>query len=184
MCPAIARDTLAIHVPFSSKIVQYALENWSDELLQILKDLQEDKSSFEKLGVSYEVKAFYDILVKVRDENQFNYADDKCLELAKAIKELVDDKSQYADWSSRDDIKNQLNMDLTILLYKHGYPPEWDEEIFEQVLEQTENFKKNEDDISSTTFYLNASSINKEDNFLEVAETQPSINNSEENNIN
>lgn len=29
LCPAIARDTLAIHVPFSSKIVQYALENWS-----------------------------------------------------------------------------------------------------------------------------------------------------------
>lgn len=29
LCPAIARDTLAIHVPFSPKIVQYALENWS-----------------------------------------------------------------------------------------------------------------------------------------------------------
>jgi type I restriction enzyme R subunit len=33
-------------------------------------------------------------------------------------------------------------MDLTVLLYKNGYPPEWDEEVFEQVLEQTENFKK------------------------------------------
>src|SRR5699024_5919947 len=152
---------------FVSEVVSEFIDDLSDELLQILKDLQEDKSSFEKLGVSYEVKAFYDILVKVRDENQFNYADDKCLELAKAIKELVDDKSQYADWSSRDDIKNQLNMDLTILLYKHGYPPEWDEEIFEQVLEQAENFKKNEDNISPLTLYTNASDINKADNFLE-----------------
>jgi type I restriction enzyme R subunit len=32
-------------------------------------------------------------------------------------------------------------MDLTILLYKNGYPPQWDEEVFERVLEQAENFK-------------------------------------------
>ena len=35
-------------------------------------------------------------------------------------------------WSTRDDIKNQLNMDLTVLLYQNGYPPEWDEEVFNQ----------------------------------------------------
>lgn len=29
--------------------------------------------------------------------------------LAKAIKELVDDKAQYTDWAARDDIKSQLN---------------------------------------------------------------------------
>jgi len=127
----------------------------SDELLEILKDIQEDKISFEKMGISYEEKAFYDILIKVRDDNDFIYEDSKCLILAKAIKELVDDKSQYADWASRDDIKNQLNMDLTVLLYKHGYPPEWDEEIFEKVMEQAENFKKNILDDS------NVSSINK-----------------------
>lgn len=28
LCPALARDTLAIHIPFNSKIMQYALENW------------------------------------------------------------------------------------------------------------------------------------------------------------
>ena len=31
---------------------------------------------------------------------------------------------------------------LTVLLYKNGYPPEWDEEVFEKVMEQAENFKK------------------------------------------
>lgn len=34
-------------------------------------------------------------------------------------------------------------MDLTILLYQNGYPPEWDEEVFEKVMEQAENFKAN-----------------------------------------
>jgi type I restriction enzyme R subunit len=33
-------------------------------------------------------------------------------------------------------------MELTVLLYKNGYPPEWDEVVFEQVMEQAENFKK------------------------------------------
>lgn len=108
----------------------------------ILKDLQEDKKPFGEWVISYEGKAFYAILVKVRDEHEFIYADEKCLELAQAIKQLVDGKAQYADWSSRKDIKNQLNMDMTILLYENGYLSEWDEEIFEKVKEQAENFQK------------------------------------------
>ncbi len=107
-----------------------------------MRDLQNDKASFEKLGITFEEKAFFDILVKVRDDHGFPYADEKCIVLAKKIKELVDDKAQFADWSIRDDIKNQLNMELTILLYKNDYPPEWDEEVFEKVMEQTENFKR------------------------------------------
>ena len=27
-------------------------------------------------------------------------------------------------------------------MYQNGYPPEWDEEVFEKVMEQAENFKK------------------------------------------
>lgn len=127
---------------FVSEVTADFINSLSDEIIKILSDLQIDMDSFKDLGISYEEKAFYDILIKVRDEHEFEYADEKCLELAKAIKELVDDKSQYADWSSREDIKSQLNMDLTILLYENGYPPQWNEEVFEQVLGQAENFKK------------------------------------------
>lgn len=136
-----SRDKLV----FTSEVVADFVNDLSDQLLKIFKDLQDDKTSFQKLGITYEEKAFYDILVKVRDDHGFPYADEKCLVLAKKIKELVDDKSQFADWSTRDDIKNQLNMDLTILLYQNGYPPEWDEEVFEKVMEQAENFKKYSD---------------------------------------
>ncbi len=132
-----SRDKLV----FTSEVVADFVNGLSDQLMQILKELQDDKSSFEKLGITYEEKAFFDILVKVRDDHGFPYEDKKCLVLAKKIKELVDDKAQFADWSTRDDIKNQLNMDLTVLLYKNGYPPEWDEEVFEKVMEQAENFK-------------------------------------------
>ena len=73
---------------------------------------------------------------------QFIFEEEKCLTLAKEIKKVVDDKVQYADFFNRVDSKNQLNMDLTVLLYKSGYPPEWDEEVFDKVMEQAENFKK------------------------------------------
>ena len=137
-----SRDKLV----FTSEVVADFVNDLSDQLINIMKDLKEDQDSFSRMGITFEEKAFYDILVKVRNDHGFPYADDKCIVLAKKIKELVDDKAQFADWSTRDDIKNQLNMDLTVLLYKNGYPPEWDEEVFEKVMEQAENFKKYEDE--------------------------------------
>lgn len=128
---------------FVSAVTSDFIDSLSDEIMNILKDLRDDMESFKNLGITYEEKVFYDILIKVRDDHDFEYADKKCIELAKAIKELVDDKSQYADWASREDIRSQLNMDLTILLYENGYPPQWNNEVFEQVLGQAENFKKN-----------------------------------------
>lgn len=132
------RDKLA----FVNEVTEEFVNNLSDELIRMMRDLEEDRKSFEKLGISYEEKAFFDILVSVRDKYQFPYTDDKCIILSKKVKELVDDKAQYTDWSNRDDIKAQLNYDLVILLSQNGYPPEWNQEVFEKVLEQAENFKE------------------------------------------
>ena len=129
------------NLQFRSEEMSEFVDDLTEQVLDILQDLEEDKSSFEEMGISYEEKAFYDILVKVRDEHGFPYADEKCIHLAKEIKKLVDDNSIYADWAQREDIRSQLNMDLTVLLYNNGYPPEWDEEVFEKVMEQAENFK-------------------------------------------
>ncbi|WP_316496472.1 type I restriction enzyme endonuclease domain-containing protein, partial [Enterococcus faecium] len=56
---------------FVSEVVYDFIDDLSGQLLDILKDLQDDKDSFSILGISYEEKAFYDILVKVRDEHKF-----------------------------------------------------------------------------------------------------------------
>lgn len=132
------RDNLV----FTSEVVSDFIDDLSDEILKIFKDMEEDKASFEKMGITFEEKAFYDILIKVRDEHEFQYADEKCVTLAKEIKKLVDDKARFANWSSRYDIKSQLQRELIVLLYESGYPPEWNKEVFESVLEQAENFKK------------------------------------------
>lgn len=133
------RDKLA----FVNEITEEFVDNLSDELIRLMRELEVDRNSFEELGISYEEKAFYDILVNVRDKYEFPYEDEKCVILAKKIKELVDDKAQYTDWSNRNDIKAQLNYDLVIMLYENGYPPEWNDEVFNMVLEQAENFKDN-----------------------------------------
>lgn len=127
---------------FTNEVVSDFVNDLSDQLLQIIRDLDDDKRSFEKLGISFEEKAFFDILVKVRNEHRFDYADEKCKLLAKKIKELVDNKSKFADWATREDIKSQLEMDLTVLLYTNGYPPTWNGEVFQKVMDQAENFKK------------------------------------------
>ena len=135
------RDNLV----FTNQVVGDFVDSLSDELMNIFTQLEDDKKSFVKLGISFEEKAFYDILVRVRDTHEFDYSDEKCILLAKAIKDMVDDKSEYVDWSTRSDIKDSLRWDLTKLLYKNGYPPQWNEEVFSQVLEQAENFKKYSD---------------------------------------
>ena len=130
---------------FTSEVVEDFVNDLSDKLMQIIRDLQDDENSFEKMGISFEEKAFYDILVRVRDDHGFPYEEEKCLVLAKGIKALVDDKSRFADWNTKEDIKSQLKMELVILLHNNGYPPTWNEEVFEKVMKQAENFKRNAD---------------------------------------
>ncbi len=132
-----SRDNLE----FVNEVTEDFVNNLSDELIRLMRELENDRNSFEKIGISYEEKAFYDILINVRDKYEFPYEDEKCIVLAKKIKELVNDKAQYTDWSNRNDIKSQLKMDLVILLYENGYPPQWSEEVFDMVLEQAENYK-------------------------------------------
>jgi type I restriction enzyme R subunit len=72
----------------------------------------------------------------------FSYPEDKLLHLAKLVKAVVDDKSKYADWSKRDDIKAELKVDLIILLAENDYPPVDRDEVYKEIFEQAENFKK------------------------------------------
>ncbi|MCF6178952.1 MAG: DUF3387 domain-containing protein [Geopsychrobacter sp.] len=55
---------------------------------------------------------------------------------------MVDDKVQYTDWSQRDDIKAELKVGLILVLAEHGYPPVDRDEVYREIFEQAENFKK------------------------------------------
>ena len=128
------------HDDFSTQVLDEVTKQLNDLFYQI----QTDKEKFKELGISFEEKAFYDILVscakKFHFENQ--YPDEKMKNLAKKVKLLVDDKTRYTDWDVRIDVKAEMEADLMILLDENGYPPVPRNEVYNEVFEQAENFKK------------------------------------------
>lgn len=133
----------------SDEIIKTATE----QALKILREMQADRNSFRKMGLTFEEKAFYDILMMLRDEFNFEYGEDKeidgvtvnekCKSLAKKIKEIIDVKSSFADWLNNDNIRNQLKFDIKVCLVKNGYPPQYSPTVFSKVMEQVEGFKEN-----------------------------------------
>ena len=114
----------------------------ANQMAELLKEINKEKKSFNDLGITYEEKAFYDILIAVAKQFGFDYPEDKAKVLAGEIKKIVDDKSKYTDWTKRDDIKAELKMDLILILAEYGYPPVTNDEVFKEIFEQAENFKK------------------------------------------
>ena len=114
----------------------------ANQMAELLKEINKEKRSFNDLGITYEEKAFYDILIAVAKQFGFDYPEDKAKVLAGEIKKIVDDKSKYTDWAKRDDIKAELKMDLILILAEYGYPPVTNDEVFKEIFEQAENFKK------------------------------------------
>ena len=123
------------------------------QALEILKKMNESRESFRKIGLTFEEKAFYDILIALRDQYNFEYgtdkkvdgviANDKCKVLAKKVKEIIDTKSSFADWLNNKNIRAQLKIDIKICLIKNGYPPQYSPEVFSKVMEQVENYEEN-----------------------------------------
>lgn len=113
-----------------------------DDFVDLYHDLRAEFSAFEGMGIDFEEKAFYDILKSLTLKYDFTYPDDKLVELAKAVKVIVDDKARFTDWSKREDIKASLKVDLILLLHKYGYPPVANDDAYKDIIEQAENFKK------------------------------------------
>lgn len=133
----------------SEEIIRSATE----QALRILKDMNADRESFRKIGLTFEEKAFYDILMALRDQYNFEYGEnkvvdgvvlnDKCKALAKKIKEIIDTKSSFADWLNNQIVRDQLKFDIKVCLIKNGYPSQYSPEVFRKIIEQVENFEEN-----------------------------------------
>ena len=134
-----------------AEAVDSIIRNATQQALDILSKLGEDKDSFRQLGLTFEEKAFYDILMHLRDKYNFEYGEDKkvgsliindkCKLLAQKIKELIDVQSSFTDWLNNNNVRADLNQKIFFCLVKNGYPPQHNDEVFDQVMEQVENFK-------------------------------------------
>jgi type I restriction enzyme R subunit len=120
----------------------HVLDDVAEQFANLFKDLQNERNSFMDLGIDFEEKAFYDILKAIALKYNFEYPEDKLIKLSKEVKVIVDDKAKYTDWAQRDDIKAELKVGLILVLAENGYPPVPKDEIFNEIFEQAENFKK------------------------------------------
>lgn len=129
------------------------IRNATAQALRILSQMHADRESFRKVGLTFEEKAFYDILIALRDQFNFEYGEDRivngvtvndrCKALARRIKEIIDTKSSFADWLNNQIVRDQLKFDIKVCLIKNGYPPQYSPDVFRKVMEQVENFEEN-----------------------------------------
>lgn len=161
-----AEEAGATQEQASEDIIKAATE----QALAILRQMNENRESFRKFGLTFEEKAFYDILIALRDQYNFEYGidketdgvvvNDKCKSLAKKVKEIIDTKSSFADWLNNQNVRNQLKLDIKICLVKNGYPPQYSPEVFNKVMEQVENFEENAEatPVSKVVSFTNSAS--------------------------
>jgi len=119
-------------------------EEMAEQLTNLIWEVHKEFSAGDALGIDFEEKAFYDILKELCVKYDFTYPEDKLIELAKAVKELVEGQAKFPDWNKRDDIKSALKVGLILLLDEFGYPPVERDEVYVEIFEQAENFKKNQ----------------------------------------
>ncbi len=114
------------------------------EMVKLMEEVAGERSSGDAIGLSLAEKAFFDILKAVAVKYDFveNFPDEKLTELAKAIKTMVEEQSDVEDWLNRTDLRATLKMNVIILLARAGYPPKIRDEVYKEILEQAENFKR------------------------------------------
>ena len=125
----------------------------TEQALDILRKMNESRESFRKIGLTFEEKAFYDVLIAMRDKHNFVYGEDKdvngiiinekCKDLAKKVKAIIDEKSSYADWLNNTNVRGRLEEDIKFCLIKNGYPPTYYKEVFHDVMKEVKNFEEN-----------------------------------------
>ena len=114
------------------------------EMVRLMEDVANERTAGDTMGLSFEEKAFFDILKSVAVKYNFidNFPDEKLTSLAKQVKEMVEEQSDVADWMNRTDLRATLKMNVIVLLARAGYPPKIRDEVFKEILEQAENFKR------------------------------------------
>lgn len=114
------------------------------EMVKLMEDVANERTAGNSMGLSFEEKAFFDILKSVAVKYNFieKFPDEKLTTLAKQVKEMVEEQTDVADWMNRTDLRATLKMNVIVLLARAGYPPKIRDEVFKEILEQAENFKR------------------------------------------
>jgi type I restriction enzyme R subunit len=129
-------------------LVSSVWEDFTKQILNMIDELKNEESSYLNLGVTLEEKAFYDILNDLCIKYDIPCSEHDFVELAKKVRELVDNVAKYPAWQTKSNVRDKLYFDLLVLLKTQNYPPLKEgkisgNEIYKEVFEQAVNYKKN-----------------------------------------
>lgn len=114
------------------------------EMVRLMADVANERTAGNTMGLSFEEKAFFDILKSVAAKYGFieNFPDEKLTDLAKQVKEMVEEQADVEDWMNRTDLSAIVKSNVIVLLARAGYPPKIRDEVFKEILQQAESFKR------------------------------------------
>jgi type I restriction enzyme R subunit len=108
------------------------------ELVKLAKEMRDQASRHEQLGLSEAEAAFYDAIVQ-NESSVLELGDDKLKKISVDLVWSVRN-SVTIDWNYKESIKAGLRSKVRRLLVMNGYPPDLEERAVELVLEQAELF--------------------------------------------
>lgn len=126
------------------KVIEGGLTKEKDFTIGMLIDraLEELEKNNQQLKGAFPIVTYAKSNLPASNFASLIDSDEKLIDLAKKVKDVVDDKTKYTDWSSKSDIKASLQSDVIHLLNRNGYPPMTFEDVYVKVLAQVENFKR------------------------------------------
>lgn len=107
-----------------------------EELIKLAREMNKAQEEENDLGLNKDEVAFYDAL-GVNDAAVKVMGDEILKKIAVELTETIRN-STTIDWSSREDIKANIRVQVKRLLRKYDYPPDKQKEAIETVMEQAE----------------------------------------------
>ena len=107
-----------------------------EELIKLAKEISEDDTAADRLGLTKDEKAFYDALA-ANDSAVQAMGDNKLKVIAAELITQVR-KSVTIDWTLRESARAKIKVMVKRILNKYGYPPDLQEEAVKTVLAQAE----------------------------------------------
>lgn len=107
-----------------------------EELVKMAKEMMQDRSEAEALGLTDEEMAFYDAITKPQAVKDF-YDNDQLVAITRELTEAMR-SSATIDWQRKENARAGMRRAIKRLLRKYKYPPEGVDDAMETVMAQCE----------------------------------------------
>ena len=107
-----------------------------EELVKMAKEMMQDRSEAEALGLTDEEMAFYDAITKPQAVRDF-YDNEQLVAITRELTEAMR-SSATIDWQRKENARAGMRRAIKRLLRKYKYPPDGVEDAMETVMAQCE----------------------------------------------